>query len=53
MYFDAAESKITDIEARVATLETATPVQAQIDALTATIATLDARLDAIATGAEG
>lgn len=65
MYFDAAEQAIADLEARILNLEgegtvDLAPILAEIDAIKATqvaqaaeIARLDARLDAIATGAQG
>ncbi len=56
--FDAAEAKMTDLDTRVAVLESAAPaalsaLQTQLDALAAAVAALDQRLDAIAAGAVG
>lgn len=65
MYFDAAEQKIAELDAKLNALETSAPVdltglQADVDTLKAAVtglnsavSTLDARLDAIASGAQG
>ena len=58
MYFDAAEAKMTDLDTRVAAMEAApgvdlTDVNAAIAALSDAVQLLDARLDAISTGAAG
>jgi uncharacterized coiled-coil protein SlyX len=59
MYFDAAEAKLTEIETRLAALESApAPVvdtsglQDQITAMQTELARLDSRLDAIAAAAK-
>jgi BMFP domain-containing protein YqiC len=49
MYFDAAESKIANLETRLAALEAAPAVD--VSSLQAQITELDARLDAIAAAA--
>ena len=57
-YFADANAKIAALDAKVTALETAAPVdlsglQADVDAIKTAIASLDARLDAIASGAQG
>lgn len=58
MAFEAAEAKLTELDTRVAALEAAPPTDlsalaAEIAAVQASCAALDARLDAIAAGAVG
>lgn len=65
MYFDQAEAKIQELDSRTEALENATgpdlsgiiadmvTVQGAVDSLNDAVAALDARLDAIAAGAEG
>lgn len=58
MYFDAAEAKISELANKVAALETAAPIdltglQADVANLKDAVVQLDARLDAIASGAQG
>lgn len=47
--FDAAEAKVSDLEARIASLEAVPPVD--LTGLLAQVTELDARLDAIAAAA--
>lgn len=61
MYFDAADTAIADLAARVTTLEgqvgtcdvDLTPINAAIAQLQADIAALDARLDGVGAAAQG